>query len=283
MRALRNSACELADRGWHIIPIRSRHKAPHRLVPHGKDDASNDLAVVLGWWKKAPDANVGVVCNPSGLVVLDVDDRNDGFASLSRLEGEWGKLPITVSVVSGGGGAHFYFKHPGGEFRGTLGEGIDVKDHGYVLAPPSLHPDGGRYEWDEDPDETEVAPLPPTWLENVSFDTSLKVSSRSPEQEHDDPIRRIAAADYIARLTGREMARGGLFQCPWHAGGQEWEPSLKVQDSVWSCHGCPPILGKRALGGNIIDFAGLLAGYAIPLRGPDYLDVRERLRKVFHC
>jgi hypothetical protein len=250
-------------------------------VKHGKDDSSSNLVQVLSWWLKAPNANVGVVANASGLVIIDVDDRNGGFDTLATLESEHGRLPKTVSAISGGGGAHFYFNHPGGLLRGTLGDGIDVKDHGYALAPPSIHDSGRRYEWDEHPDETAVADLPDPWLTLLKYGASKEKLPRSPGQDHTDPLRRIPASEYVARLTGREMQRGGLFQCPFHAGGEEWEPSLKVDGTVWACHGCPPILGKRAFGGNIMDLGGILAGYAVPLRGADYLDVRTRLKKLW--
>lgn len=282
MRELRNAALELADRGWAVIPVKPRTKAPLvRLVPHGKDDASSDLLTVYRWWLKAPDASVAVVANASGLVILDVDERYDGFDTLATLESELGALPTTVSVVSGGGGCHLYFNHPGGALRGTLGDGIDVKDHGYCLAPPSTHDSGALYVWDNDVAEVEVADLPTRWLKALEYGVFRRSVAR-PVGQHADPLRRIPASEYVARLTGRELHRGSLFTCPWHSGGEEWEPSLKVDDEVWVCHGCPPILGKRALGGNIYDFAGLLAGYPVPLRGADYLDVKERLRKVFH-
>jgi hypothetical protein len=280
VRELRNAALEAADRGWHVIPIRPKTKQPlARLVPHGKDDATADLVQVFRWWLKAPAANVGVVANPSGLVVIDVDERNGGFETLAALEGEWGRLPATVSAVSGGGGAHYYFNHPGGALRGTLGEGIDVKDHGYVLAPPSVHDNGRRYEWDEHPDERAVASLDGPWLGLLKYGASKPMVARSPGQL--DPLRLVPAAEYVARLTGRELQRGNVFTCPFHAGGQEWDPSLKVESDLWACHGCPPILGKRALGGTIYDLAGLLAGYPVPLRGGDYLDIKERLKKIW--
>lgn len=284
MRALRNAACELADRGWHVLPLHPHAKAPlGRLVKTGKDEATSDLAQVLRWWLKVPNANIGVVGRPSGLLILDIDDRNDGFATLAELEGELGVLPKTVSAVSGGGGAHLYFEHPGGTLKGTLGHGIDIQDHRYVVAPPSKHPEGGAYVWDEAPEERDVARLPDPWLEALDYGALRGDVARTPSQDHPDPLRRIPAATYVARLTGREMHRGNLFTCPFHAGGEEWEPSLKVEDCLWSCHGCPPILGKRAMGGVIYDLAGLLAGYPVPLRGADYLDVRTRLRRIFPC
>ena len=47
---------------------------------------------------------------------------------------------------------------------------------------------------------------------------------------------------------------------------------------LWSCYACPPLPGKRSMGGNVYDLAGLLAGHPIPLRGPDFLDVKARVR-----
>jgi hypothetical protein len=280
VRELRNAACELADRGWHVLPLHPHAKAPlGRLVKNGKDDATSDLATVLKWWLKVPQANIGVVGRPSGLLILDVDDRNDGFDTLAELEGELGALPRTVSAISGGGGAHMYFTHPGGTLKGTLGHGIDIQDHRYVVAPPSRHPDGGAYVWDNDVSDTAVVALPDPWLEALKYGASKPMVARSPGQL--DPLRLIPAAEYVARLTGREIQRGDVFQCPFHAGGQEWDPSLKVESDLWACHGCPPILGKRALGGTIYDLAGLLAGYPVPLRGGDYLDIKERLKKIW--
>lgn len=284
MRELRNAACELADRGWHVLPLHPRAKAPlGRLVKNGKDDATDDLVQVLRWWLKVPNANIGVVGRPSGLLILDVDDRNDGFDTLAELEGELGSLPKTVSAISGGGGAHLYFEHPGGVLKGTMGHGIDIQDHRYVVAPPSRHPDGGAYVWDEAPEETSVARLPDPWLEALKYGASKQKVARSPGQGKVHPLLLIPAAEYVARLTGRELQRGNVFTCPWHAGGDEWDPSLKVEGTLWACHGCPPILGKRALGGNVFDFAGLLAGYAVPLRGGDYLDIKARLERIFPC
>ena len=69
MKALRNAALGYADRGWCVLPLQPRGKAPlGRLVRNGKDDATADLATALGWWKRVPAANVGIVCGPSGFV-----------------------------------------------------------------------------------------------------------------------------------------------------------------------------------------------------------------------
>jgi putative DNA primase/helicase len=105
----------------------------------------------------------------SNLVVLDIDVKSDGEASLTALEAEYGRLPVTVTVRTGGGGRHFFFAHPGEELRnsaGKLGPGLDIRgDGGYVVAPPSRHASGRCYAWDNDTAPGEIVPAElPEWL-----------------------------------------------------------------------------------------------------------------------
>ena len=62
-------------------------------------------------------------------------------------------LPATVEVITARG-RHVYFQMPETPVRNSAGKiapGIDVRgDGGYVLAPPSIHPSGKRYEWSVD-------------------------------------------------------------------------------------------------------------------------------------
>lgn len=126
-----------------------------RLVPHGRNDASCDPEVIRRWWTEAPFANVAIATGPeSGLAVLDVDPRHGGEDSLVALREDAGELPRTFVVKTGGGGWHYYFKHPGTKVPsvgGKLGPGLDTRgDGGYVLAPPSNHLSGGSYLWSPD-------------------------------------------------------------------------------------------------------------------------------------
>jgi putative DNA primase/helicase len=105
----------------------------------------------------------------SGLVVLDIDAKSNGEESLFALEAEHGQLPSTLTALTGGGGRHLLFAHPGGELRnsaGTLGPGLDIRgDGGYIVAPPSRHASGASYVWQEgrSPADLSLAELP-SWL-----------------------------------------------------------------------------------------------------------------------
>lgn len=147
-----------------------------RLVPNGLRGASLDPVVVANWWKQAPYANIGIPTGlPSGLVALDVDTAKAGDDSLFDLEQRFGPLPTTPQALTGGGGLHILFAHPGGELRiknsiENLGPGLDVRgDGGYIIAAPSSHVSGRRYEWElsRHPKDTPRAAVPDWLLERI--------------------------------------------------------------------------------------------------------------------
>ncbi|MDZ4234793.1 MAG: bifunctional DNA primase/polymerase, partial [Dietzia sp.] len=155
-------ALAYAADGLAVFPLVPRTKRP--ATAHGKDDATIDPATIRAWWTATPDANIAAR-PPEGVVVLDVDPRNGG--TLESL----GELPTTYRARTGGGGWHVWCWLPEGcedRVRGKLdgAEGIDVKTSaGYLVMPPSVHPDGGRYILEDD---TEPAELPAHLLERIT-------------------------------------------------------------------------------------------------------------------
>lgn len=96
--------------------------------------------------------NIGVRLRPTDLVV-DVDPRNflPGDDPLARLEKDTGVAlrEICPTVVTGSGGLHLYLRKPAdAAVRDSLEEyqGVEFKTFGrQVVAPESIHPDGGVY------------------------------------------------------------------------------------------------------------------------------------------
>jgi hypothetical protein len=78
----------------------------------------------------------------------------------------------TVIAKTGGGGWHFYYKHPGYEFKNSarkLRELTDIRgDGGYVVAPPSLHKSGKHYEWSASPEVVDFADVPDWVLQSLT-------------------------------------------------------------------------------------------------------------------
>jgi hypothetical protein len=122
---------------------------------------------VAAWFRRWPDANIAIITGEiSNLVVLDIDPGHGGDESLRDLVTQFGPLPETLTVRTGGGGRHLYFAAPADgrpmPSRVGLRPGIDIRaEGGLVIAPPSVHPSGRRYVWEA----ADAAPAPmPHWL-----------------------------------------------------------------------------------------------------------------------
>ncbi len=163
------AALDYAKRGWSVLPLLAKSKRPLvALVPNGFQNATTNEKIIRQWWTRYPNANVGIRTGGEAcLVVLDIDPRSGGNDNLWHLEKEHGELPDTVRSLTGGGGAHIFFLHPGGIIKNkTLSSGVEVKaDGGYVVAPPSIHPSGEPYRWESacHPEDVSLVAMP-EWL-----------------------------------------------------------------------------------------------------------------------
>lgn len=164
-----------ASRGWQVFPLAPRDKVPMKDT-HGFKDATANAVTIRKWWTRWPDANIGIRTGEvSNLVVIDIDPRNGGHLTWADLESEHDRLD-TAEVFTGSGGRHLYFNHAFIAAKGNdaLGPGIDIKSNGgYVVAPPSIHPNGRAYEWEAS--EQEPADLP-SWV--VTYQTEVAPTSR---------------------------------------------------------------------------------------------------------
>ena len=146
------AALRYAAEEWKIIPCAGKEPAI-RGQAGGVYDATDSPKKIRAWWKKFPQANIGIACGKiNRLCVVDIDPRNGGDESwreLERKHSHWGR---TAVVATGGGGMHWYF-HTDKILRNrTIAPGVEIKNAGtYVLAPPSIHPETKKpYEWIED-------------------------------------------------------------------------------------------------------------------------------------
>jgi Bifunctional DNA primase/polymerase, N-terminal len=143
------SALDYAQHGWWVFPLRPRGKVP--MGGRGFKDATRDPAEVEDIWKRHPKANIGVRTGQlSGISVLDIDPESGGGESLEKIETEHGPLPGTITQVTGGGGVHLMYRYKPGLGIGAAvwGPGLDLRSEGgYIVAAPSIHPNGCRYRW----------------------------------------------------------------------------------------------------------------------------------------
>lgn len=229
------AALSLAQQGWRVFQCHSVHAdgsctcndpscdrpGKHPVAdtcPHGVLSSTTDPAIIQAWWAKHPTANIGGATGAlSGRVVLDVDDGKGGYDTLSAWELTHGPLPETPVSLTGGGGKHYFFDHPGVSvtnrvrFLGNVpGEetGVDWRgDGGYVVLPPSLHASGRRYTWEisSDPHDLPLAPVPPDLLQEVLIKAS---APGSPKGEPGEPIGKGGRNQFLFESGSAFRGRG---------------------------------------------------------------------------
>lgn len=132
----------LGAAGIPVFPCVPSGKTP--LTAHGFQDASTHLDAINAWWRRWPDANIGVPTGAvGGIDVVDVDVHTTGsgygaFEQARRggfVEG-WAWLVRTPS-----GGLHAYFlrtSEPEQRSWQSPSRHIDFRgDGGYIIVPPS--------------------------------------------------------------------------------------------------------------------------------------------------
>lgn len=155
---LTKNALHYAEHGWYIFPLKPRSKEP--LTTNGFYNATCDPEQVRAWWSEYPDANIGVDLGRTHLVAIDIDAKDGGLETWQALDPQI----HTLVARTGTGGFHVYYRNPNGErfLNKRIATGIDLKNEGgYVVLPPSVHPNGNPYQWEV---SDTLADLPPVLI-----------------------------------------------------------------------------------------------------------------------
>ncbi len=229
MSTILDAAIAYARMGWYVFPLEpplpgvdtSGKRPIGALVPNGKDDATCDENRIRSWWASHPDANIGIACEPSGLIVLDVDigPGKKGAESLALFNDQ---LTQTACARTGSGGLHAVYARGDAEARQSLGirDGIDIIGKGYIVAAPSRHYTGGTYQWIGN---APIAPVPPV-LRNMErvrapLTSSPRTMSRVPMPEQSAKIVAASALADVWPAKGRHFAflalAGALAKQGW--------------------------------------------------------------------
>jgi hypothetical protein len=133
---MKDEAKKYISFGASIIPV-GRNKVP--LIPWKEFQTRKATEQeVEEWWTKWPEANIGLVTGKiSNLAVIDIEKG-----------GDISPFPETDTVTTGGGGWHLYYVYVEGvENKTRIFPLTDIRgEGGYVVAPPSVHSSGKKYE-----------------------------------------------------------------------------------------------------------------------------------------
>jgi hypothetical protein len=240
-----------AGKGWCLHPLKPHEKKP--LLTAWQDKATSDAARLTAWTRQFPECNWGVTTGPqSGFFVLDLDGETGLDWLKARIDGG-NDLPETWSVHTARG-LHLYFRWEL-EVRNSsskLAMGVDIRGAGgYVVAPPSVHPDGPRYAAVDD--ACSVSPAP-TWLLTEIHKTSAPIQAKAATPPAFDIIPQGRRNDTLTRIGGH-LRRKGCKQA-------EIETQLK-QANIRRCS--PPLPEVE-----VSRISASVARY--PVGGPDPLE-----------
>jgi putative DNA primase/helicase len=160
---LLTTALEYGAKQWQVLPVHwvmpdggcscrngkdCHSPGKHPILRSWEHNSSSHTQTITDWWTKYPVANIGIAVGVSRLVVVDVDGQA-GLDSLRALEAEYEPLPATLRHRTGAGGFHMLYFDGGytTPTRASLRPKLDIRgEGGMIVAPPSLHRSGRRYE-----------------------------------------------------------------------------------------------------------------------------------------
>jgi hypothetical protein len=141
---LLEAALKYCELGMSVIPISNdkkpyiKWKAYQAKRPEPKD--------IRSWWKKWPEAKVGIVTGKiSGIVSLDFDTPD----ALNAYEATIDDLSGCLRFQTGRGYQYIFKWESYGEGnKAGIMPNVDIRgDGGYIVAPPSIHSNGRVYSW----------------------------------------------------------------------------------------------------------------------------------------
>jgi hypothetical protein len=249
VRVLPPEIIRAADKGWRLHPLTPRKKVP--LLKSWQVKATANTEELASWAGKYEGCNWGVATGPqSGFFVLDLDG-DTGLDWLKARIDDGNELPETWSVHTARG-LHLYFRWEMEVRNSTskLAAGVDIRGAGgYVVAPPSVHPDGPEYRAADT--SCPVSPAP-AWLLALLQDQSVIVKAKTPMRF--DVLAPGQRNDGLTRFAGY-LRRKGSTQ-------SEIESELQ-QANARRCF--PPLLESE-----VSAIAASVSRY--PTGGPDPLE-----------
>jgi hypothetical protein len=205
--------------GWtSVLPLPTGQKFPPAKGWTGKDAPWPDEDQHRQWAEQHEDGNLALRL-PPGVLGIDVDAYGDkhGDETLAKLEAEHGPLPetwISSSRDDGVSGIRLYRVPEGLTWKNQPDIEVIHAGHRYVVAWPSVHPNGGTYRWNRPgvPVMAELPELPPAWVKALT-ETRQTPALAQPVDLDDEPDpfamagRIFTAAQALDFVTEQAVAK----------------------------------------------------------------------------
>lgn len=194
--SLQEAALKYAAMDRSVFPVTPGQKTPPLVK--WRAESTKDPEQVKALWSNRSDANIGLDCGKSGIVVIDADTRDCGIQHWADLCEEHNINQDTLTVRTPSGGLHIYYitpDRPIGNSSALSRLGIDVRGNGgYSLLPPSGLEEGGSYRVEKD---AEIIPMPQPLIDILitKDDLSNDVDDNSqiiPEGRRDSTLTSLA-------------------------------------------------------------------------------------------
>jgi len=207
-------ACQFEDLAtrFSLIPLEGKRPVEanwQRFCTTKREFSENDFA----------GKNAGICCGPaSGVLVLDIDDLEafEKLVAANQLV-----MPATMTVKTGSGKPHYYFRYPEGgveygnrSLKHPVYPKITIFDirgtGGQVVAPGSLHPETGEpYLFISDGEPAD----PPAWLLGLyngrALDTAVLWKTPLPCPQNRDYLADLNVSDQTRDLILEGVPKGG--------------------------------------------------------------------------
>lgn len=193
-----------ASFGMPVFPLAPGTKIPHKGTS-GVKEATTNRDQIKKWLEDYPGSNWAMATGRlAGVIVLDIDPRNNGLASIREKIAQYGAPNATPTVRTGGGGFHYYFRYPmfSNIKNGEILEGVDIKtDGGYVLIPGSVTEN--VYEWAE-----ELSIIDATLAELPGWIIEMASAKKGAYLQPDEVVITGNRNNYLTSLAGSMRRRG---------------------------------------------------------------------------
>ena len=242
-------ALTMYDLGWNVMPLIGKRPIAEwgALQRHQADREKLEQH-----FADRPDYNTAVICGEvSGVSVIDID-VGTGLDQEALLR-FYRKFPTPICVRTGGGGWHFYYRYA--KVKNSVkvkypGLNMDVRSQGgYVVAPPSVHPDNKRtyyYSDPEDPTKEFDAEMIATLRENLpDFPEEVAIQCRADAMKTPDDWRaKVYATNEGSRNANAASVAGKLMGA---LPTRDWYPFVWPLLQAWNKEYVQPPLTEPEL------------------------------------